>query len=246
MAFTIIKKRFTVDEFAAYVKTITLGRFNPEFVLIHNTASPSLADRPDGLTEAHLDNLYDYYANQQHWSGGPHVFCDDHGIWVFNPLDRAGVHSPSWNWRAWGIEILGDYATESPTTGRGKAAVDNGVKAAAILLGRLGLQVSAQNIRFHYEDPLTTHACPGRLLQKADFLAAVRLEKYTATAPMGWSVVNSAGTVLADSIPEGATGTGLVRKVVEGMGQKLVVDSAGKKIVVPLLPAFVVPNAGAV
>lgn len=171
--FPIVGKKFSPEDFAQYVKSLSLGDWQPEFIVIHNTASPSLAQRPSGLTHQHIKNLQTYYAGKG-WKGGPHLFVDDTGIWVFNPLDKRGTHSPSWNSEAWGIELLGDYSTESPTEGRGELVIEDGAKAAGILLRKLGLEPNDKTIRFHKEDPETTHDCPGKLLVKSEFIKTVK------------------------------------------------------------------------
>jgi len=87
--------------------------------VLHNTASPSLQQRPNGLTHQHILNLERFYRDTQKWSAGLHLFVDDRQIWVFTPLTVSGVHSPSFNKLALGVEMLGDYAKEEFNTGRG-------------------------------------------------------------------------------------------------------------------------------
>src|SRR5215472_10964945 len=58
------------------------------------------------------DNLEDFYKNQQKWSTGPHLSVADDLIWTFTPLTLSGVHSPSWNSVASGVEMVGDYNVE--------------------------------------------------------------------------------------------------------------------------------------
>ncbi|WP_170149518.1 N-acetylmuramoyl-L-alanine amidase [Rhodoplanes roseus] len=168
----IVGQSFTPATFAAYVAGLRWTGWTPQFVVLHNTASPSLAQRPDGLTRQHIANLERYYRDDQHWSAGPHLFVDDRQIWVFTPLTKAGVHSPSWNAVALGVEMLGDFDREPFTSGRGAAVRANAVAAIAILCARLGLDPGT--IRLHKEDKKTTHACPGKNVVKADVIAAVR------------------------------------------------------------------------
>lgn len=171
--FTIIGKRFTPDEFAAYVAMLDFepGGFKPDMVVLHNTAVPPLATRPDGFTEAHMRNLRGYYAGMG-WKGGPHLFVDHHGIWVFNPLDRRGTHSPSWNSHAWGVEMLGDYDKEPFGSGRGVKVRDNTAAAVAVLLTKIWMP-SILALKLHKEDPKTDHDCPGKNVDKGDFWSQV-------------------------------------------------------------------------
>ncbi len=168
----IVNKKFTAAEFPAYLDTLTWDNWQPEFIVLHNTASPNLAQRPNGLTEAHIQNFVTYYRDEKGWSGGPHLFCDDQGIWAFTPLTVPGVHSPSWNAVSIGIEMLGDYETESFTDGRGLEVQQNAVAAMAAICKKL--DISPDTIRMHHEDPKTTHACPGKNVVKEDVIAAVK------------------------------------------------------------------------
>ena len=64
-----------------------------------------------------------------HYRNPPHLFVADDLIWVFTPLTVAGVHSPSWNDVAWGVEMVGEYDIET----FGDAVRDNTVSALAAL-----------------------------------------------------------------------------------------------------------------
>ncbi|MCW3102790.1 MAG: N-acetylmuramoyl-L-alanine amidase family 2 [Bacteroidetes bacterium] len=167
----IVGLSFTPDEFDNYCHSLQWNAWRPSFIALHNTGSPSLADRPNGLTPQHIQNLVGYYRDQQKWSAGPHLFIDDHKIWVFTPLTMSGVHSPSWNKLAIGIEMLGNYETESFNSGRGLQVRKNAVSAMASVSAILGLDPST--IRLHKEDPKTTHACPGKNVSKQEMIAEV-------------------------------------------------------------------------
>lgn len=227
MSFPIIAKRFTPDEFDAYVAGITLsGAFKPTFVVVHNTSAPTLAQRPNGFTEQHMENLRDYYTGLG-WSGGPHLFVDDHGIWVFNPLDRRGTHAPSWNPTSWGVEMLGEYDSEPFTSGRGMAVRNNSVRAVAALCRKIN--VPAASIRFHKEDPNTSHKdCPGKNVIKSDFVGQVASFLAGPPAPLSpqWLVQFKDG----EKRPVDASQTGLVRWVAEHSGA--LVAAEGKVITI--------------
>jgi hypothetical protein len=141
-------------------------------VVIHNTAIPSLAQRPVGFTEQHIQNLVSFYRDKQKWKAGPHLFIDDRQIWVFTPLTLSGVHSPSWNKTAIGIEMLGDYEKEPFDSGRGLQVHGNTVAASATLCAILGIDPATT--RIHREDPLTTHACPGKNVRKLDLIGEIQ------------------------------------------------------------------------
>ena len=171
--FPIVGRRFSPGEFADYAAHVPLGDWRPDLVVLHNTAVPTLADRPQGLSEANIQDLRHYYADVQGWSGGPHLFVDGEGVWVFNPLDRRGVHSPSWNARSWGVEMLGDFATEPFDSGNGLKVQRNAMDALAALFRRLGMEAMNATLKLHKEDPRTTHDCPGRNVAKPRVLTAV-------------------------------------------------------------------------
>jgi hypothetical protein len=168
----IIGTSFSVDEFDAYCHTLQWTAWRPSFVVVHNTGSPSLAQRAKGLTKQHILNLESFYRDQQKWKAGPHLFIDDKQIWVFTPLNVSGTHSPSWNKVALGVEMLGDFEKESFSEGRGLKVRQNTVAAVATLCAILGFDPNT--IRIHREDPLTTHACPGKNVRKLEVIQEVQ------------------------------------------------------------------------
>jgi hypothetical protein len=149
----------TFDSLKLYLEALDLTPWKPEFVVLHNTAVPSLAQRPAGFVPQHIVNLAEYYSGLG-WHAGPHFFCDQNGIWAFSRADRPGVHSPSWNQISWGVEMLGDYDAESFETGPGALVAENAVFLLAALHQRAGLD--SHTLRLHKWDPKTTHKnCPG-------------------------------------------------------------------------------------
>ena len=168
----IVGKSFTTDEFDSYCHTLHWTAWRPSFIVLHNTAIPSLAQRPSGLTIQHIQNFVSFYRDVQGWNSGPHLFVDDKQIWVFTPLIVSGTHSPSWNKLALGVEMLGDYEHEAFDSGRGLLVRQNTVAAMATLSAILG--IDSQTMRLHREDPLTTHACPGKNVDKLEFIQAVQ------------------------------------------------------------------------
>lgn len=185
MAWPVVGKTFTPAAFKDYVDSLTWGDgFRPQFLTLHNTAVPSLAQRPAGFTRQHILNLQNYYQGLG-WGGGPHLFIDDKQIWVFNDLTKRGTHSPSWNATAIGIEMLGDYECESFTSGRGQQVRANTVRAMAALNNKLGFTADA--FRFHIEDTKSNHACPGKLCrcERAALVAEIEATMSGAAEPTG-------------------------------------------------------------
>jgi hypothetical protein len=163
-----VGQSFTADAFDQYAATVTLTAWRPQFVVLHHTQLPTLADWHSVSGAQRMQNLENYYRNQMHWSAGPHLFVADDLIWVFTPLNVPGVHSPSWNALSWGVELVGDYDIEafSPQV---KA---NGISALAALHDLASLAPSS--LRFHKDDEKTTHKnCPGKNVIKSEIQDAL-------------------------------------------------------------------------
>lgn len=161
MAFVpIVGKFFKADgTLAAYLSSVNLDSWKPDFVVLHNTGDPTLAMRPEGFNAGTISNLAFYYAGLG-WHAGPHFFVDQNGVWVFSRPDRPGVHSPSWNQVSWGVEMLGDYDYDFFSSGAGAAVAANAVLLLAMLHRRADLD--SYSMKLHKWDPLTTHKdCPG-------------------------------------------------------------------------------------
>jgi len=168
----IVGASFTTDKFDSYCQTLQWTAWRPSFIVLHNTAIPTLAQRPNGITQQHIQNFVSFYRDVQGWSSGPHLFVDDRQIWVFTPLTVPGTHSPSWNNVSLGVEMLGDYAQEAFDSGRGLLVRHNTEAALASLSTVLGLD--PLTMRLHREDPLTTHACPGANVHKLEVIQEVQ------------------------------------------------------------------------
>ena len=168
----IVGKDLGIEQFALYVAKLDLSRWKPELVVVHHCAAPSLAQRPNGFIPQHMQNLKEFYEGKG-WSAGPHLFIDDRKqIWLFSPMDKKGVHAVSFNRNSWGIEMLGDYDSEDPTTGRGAEVIKTTAQAVRVMLSKIGKDFSA--IRFHREDPKTSKTCPGKKISKDWFIEQVR------------------------------------------------------------------------
>ena len=156
----IVGKSFSPDEFDAYVASLSFVNWRPQFVVLHNTAAPTLAQWHSVPGQTRMINLQSFYRDTQKWSAGPHLFVADDLIWVFTPLTMSGVHSPSWNLISWGVEMVGDFSTEAFKSPQ----KDNVIRALAALHSALGL--NPNTLRLHKEDPKTTHVCPDRAFRR--------------------------------------------------------------------------------
>ncbi len=173
--FPIVGRKFSKAEFIEYVKWVKQKEsylWSPRGITMHHTGFPDLSIRPNGFTEQHMLNMRHGYKNDKGWSAGPHVFTDDHGIWVFNPLSRRGIHSVSYNSTRYAIEMLGNFNSEADyRKPRGKTIRENGMFAAAVLMKYAG--ISTAKLNFHRHDPETRKTCPGSNINFSDFEDAV-------------------------------------------------------------------------
>ena len=168
----IVDQQFSQFDFNQYVAGLTFDGWVPDLFVVHHTQDPSLAMLPNGLQERNIRGLESYYRDEQGWSAGPHLFVDDHGIWVFTPLTTRGVHAVSFNARGIGMEMLGDYDHEDFNSGRGAAVRDNAVAACAIVCKKLG--IGPEGILGHRDDPKTTKTCPGNHVDLDAFIKLVQ------------------------------------------------------------------------
>jgi hypothetical protein len=160
----IVAKGFSADEFDDYVSTLSFSGWRPQFIVLHNTAAPTLAQWHSVPGATRMANLESYYRDTMKWSAGPHLFVADDLIWVFTPLTLSGVHSPSWNLISWGVEMVGDFSKETLVSPQ----KDNVIRALAALHSAVGL--NPDTLRLHKEDPKTTHICPGSSISKSDVI----------------------------------------------------------------------------
>jgi hypothetical protein len=81
--------------------------------------------------------------------------------------------------------MLGDYDAEAFDSGRGVEVRRNAIAAIATLSAILGLDPTT--MRLHREDPLTTHACPGKNVRKLEVIQAVQdliVERHNGEHPI--------------------------------------------------------------
>lgn len=233
MAFSIIARKFTVPEFQEYVKSVGKQAWVKRIVL-HNTAAPSIAQRPGGiLTLTHIKNLHTYYSQTQGWSGGPHLFIDAEGIWVFNPLDKKGVHSPSYNGSSWGVEMLGNFETESFTTGLGAKIAANAQAACAILAELQGWpDLHDQRLILHKEDKKTNHDCPGKNVIKSFFVSAANAMMGAIKPTEKSLVLEVDGKSITGAFLQDGVTYAPVRSLAEALGFKVIFDAGNNKVTI--------------
>lgn len=174
MAWTKIDGRIlTIDEVRTEIAGTTWRDWRPSGGVLHNTASPSLG-RSQAFSIEHWRDMWEgFYRDTQHWSAGPHYFCfPGKKVLCFTPITSRGVHSPSWNGTKFGVEMVADFDKEDDDAGLGLEVKMAAVAVFAALYAKLGLDPAG--IKLHKEDPRTTHACPGRDIDKAEFIQLVQ------------------------------------------------------------------------
>jgi hypothetical protein len=178
MSFSHVGRSFQfpdqIDEFRDHVREHPSWK-GCKGITFHHSYEPSLSQRLNGLTDQHIINIRDYYRDRLGWSAGPHLFADDRRIMCMTPLSEKGVHAKSFNSTHVGIEVLGNYDTENPFSGRGARCWENAALAASIIMA----ENSLESYNFHRDDPKTDKSCPGKRVTKAmihEFLQKARGE----------------------------------------------------------------------
>ena len=190
MSFLANPLALTVAEFQAYVATKHWAHWKPQFIVLHNSAEPNLAQWEHyGLGKSaavqRARNLNSYYAHQEGWSSGPHLFIAPDLIVVACDLEAYGIHASCFNHVSIGIEMVGDYrpGADPFNAGGGAKVRDNAVAALAILHHALG--ISPDTLHFHRDCERDHHVCPGLQVDKAAMIARVKayMGGHPASAP---------------------------------------------------------------
>ena len=199
MGYENVGRIWTPESLRQYLATIKKPSWC-EAITLHNTAEPSLASLPNGLQIRTIENIRDFYINKKGWSAGPHLFIDEDQIFGMCDLRKKGVHAKSFNSYAIGIEVLGNYDSEDPKSGRGLSCWQNAAAAVRVLLDWLGIEANEETILFHREDPKTDKTCPGTKVKKdwvLSLIATPAVPRGTETGRpdvgMGWTSWNFSG-----------------------------------------------------
>lgn len=173
---------WTREKLLTHLSSVELGDWC-KFVTFHNTAGPTLQQWLHGGTTPaqRILNLESYYEKTMGWHAGPNGFVppdSDICVYEFTDFAQPGVHASCFNSRSVGIEMVGDYSTESFDTGPGAIVRDNAVFVGAALHLRLGLRplpytYNQCGVHFHVECRHDNHDCPGRHVDKADFVGRI-------------------------------------------------------------------------
>ena len=185
MTFLAQPRQFTLPEFQAYVQSLKWNKgWRPSFITGHNTAIPRLTQYLAYTPE--VRRKWPGYLNDGYklkgWHSGPHiVICpqvDGGGIWLLCDPEQDGVSVSCWNHLTFGIENVGDFETEDPTTGHGAEVRDQFVGVVAALSNKLGLRprphvVGRSGVHWHHECARDHHPCPGKNWDGDDVIARI-------------------------------------------------------------------------
>lgn len=171
MSFSLVGTQWNLSGFKKHLSSTDTQW--ADSVTLHHTGFPDLRMRSKGLLIEHIRNIRDYYQGKG-WTAGPHLFIDDEDINGMSPLNERGVHARSFNAHSIGIEVLGNYDTEDPKTGRGFNCWTIAAQVTAAILTDRGLDANSKTILFHRDDPKTRKSCPGTKVEKSWFVARVK------------------------------------------------------------------------
>ena len=177
MTFLATPLALTAVEFSAYVEKLHWANWRPQFLVLHNTAEPNLAQWiHSGLGKTagaqRVKNLNHYYKTEEGWHSGPQIFVAPDFIWVACDLEADGVHASCYNRVSIGVEMVGDFATEPFDSGDGAKVRDNAVACLAAL--HKVLHISPDTLHFHKECLRDHHSCPGSNVTKENVVSRVK------------------------------------------------------------------------
>lgn len=180
MSYNAIGKVWSIESFENALKIAAKPAWCNS-ICLHHTALPSLVMRPKGLLMEHIHNMKSGYV-EKGWRSGPHLYIDEDQIYAMTPLAEKGIHAVSFNSRSIGIEVLGNYDSEDPFTGRGLQCWQLAAKTTSALLKWLNLPTSNQTVLFHRDDPKTSKTCPGKKIEKDWFINLMNKESAVVDA----------------------------------------------------------------
>ena len=180
MTFLAEPKAYSPAAFAVFVEELTWRDWRPRFITLHNTGVPNLAAWLESSRPARQRIVAQkhYERDILRWHSGVHLFVAQDLIWNLCDLTQVGVSVSCWNHLTLGVEMIGDYATDSFDSGPGAQVRDNTVAALAVLHRKLelrpdGFKLGVRGLHFHKECRRDHHDCPGRNVVKADVVARV-------------------------------------------------------------------------
>ncbi len=168
----LLLEGWTKEGFAKYVEEMVapkMSAWRPQGVVLHCTDQPSLKTWDEDMAlrkitpAQRIANMVPLW-QKRGFKSSPHLFGDRTHIWTATPLWKRGTGSPSFNLAYWHFETVGDYAS-IPGEVVPDSQRDLVAHAVACLFLMLGREPTPTTLRYHGEDPLTTHRnCPGHAM----------------------------------------------------------------------------------
>ena len=168
----------TIPEFQEWLEK----QPKPEWIkgiTTHNTGVPGIRRAREIGWSSYVRNAGSWYRaappRGRGWSGGPHFFISEEPkVYNGTPITVPGVHDPCHNRDHIGIEQIANFnlKEDDDDTGPGLIVKDACAQVEALLLTWLDLPISSMT--FHKECKRTTHDCPGKDEDKAEFVGRVQ------------------------------------------------------------------------
>jgi len=157
-------------------------------ITVHNTGVPGLRRAREIGLPTYVRNAGAFFKaprpKGRGWSAGPHAFVgEDRKVYGGTPVHLQGVHDPCHNADHLAPEMMmnADGKEDDDDAGPGLAVKETCAELVAVWLDWLNLPLSNATVTFHKECKRTTHDCPGRDIDKAEFMA--RVAGYMAAPP---------------------------------------------------------------
>lgn len=158
----------SIPEFVSWAGSIlkaeiAKGPWKPSGAALHNTgrmAWPGKDAHGNLLTaKQRCENMSVTWTARWGQAGGPHFLITPvPSVILLWPAWIPGVHSPSFNRKFWGIEMVGDFQLDVFP----QAMVGAASSVLQALYDVINTDANELNFHLHLEDPLTTHKhCPG-------------------------------------------------------------------------------------
>jgi len=153
----------TAEQFRAH-----LAKHSPEVAswakgaVIHHTWKPEVSQWRGQST---YNGILNYYkAKVPQWTSAPHLFIVtgspdplNDGIWQMTPLNLKGTHAGAWNSSHWGIEVVGNYDSQTWSDSTKTLVYD----AVIALFMWKSITVNRQSVVGHRETG-SKKTCPGK------------------------------------------------------------------------------------
>lgn len=183
MTFLATPKFYKPDQIPAFVNGLKWTSWKPSFIVLHNTAVPTLKGwlDPAHTAQQRIEGQRHYERDILHWHSGVHFFCAPDGVWNLCDPTQDGVHCSCWNHQSIGIEMIGDYSVEAFNIGPGAKVRDNAVTLIAALCNKFGwtpdpLVQGEKGLHFHKMCARDHHDCPGKNVDRGDVVQRIVAE----------------------------------------------------------------------